>query len=415
MNELRFDCIKSLTAVKESLLLFSNVILGAWLIDELELLLARQISVDLILTERLINEVERQPFLLHELLDLRKKGASIFVETEFKEEIELELITDFSQGLSSDHKGHEIYLQNNEWQQVRIEKFREIKKNSKEYRLESEDIDIQFNASCYNAYEKDQVELVWDVKNAKKVWLENIGEVEHQSKLRLQINGDRIFKLKAINEGGQKLSSLKIAVKKRISFQYNVDFFNPASKSYSRIYDEQKKGVFGVIKGQRVRISWFADQMESLWFSEMGTVPMNGEYTYMSENIENFEFKIGLGSKFKTEKIIIQCFPIPLFREKLVTIDAQQLFQRRIGVPKTWNEQFIQHQNFRDSKLFVLQETEKRKKKLEEKVFDFLLNEGATSQRMSSLKKVIFRRLKFHFKTNNSMKGIIIKLKEYYA
>ena len=83
-----------------------------------------------------------------------------------------------------------------------------FKAKQPEYRLESDDITIEFLAESNTVCERTATKIFWEVTNATQVTIEGIGRVSSSAKTITFLN-DTILKLKATNAFQKKIKSIK--------------------------------------------------------------------------------------------------------------------------------------------------------------------------------------------------------------
>ena len=85
-----------------------------------------------------------------------------------------------------------------------------FKAQEPEYRIESDDITVEFLAESNTVCERTATKIFWEVTNATQVTIEGIGKVASSGQKTITFLNDTILRLKATNGSQKKIKSIKI-------------------------------------------------------------------------------------------------------------------------------------------------------------------------------------------------------------
>lgn len=304
-----------LKRAEQALILVIDVPITSTLTNELQRCLAKGVALHLIISRSQILEIESDPFMLHKILELRRLGAFIYdgVHTAIKNGCVLCL--DFIELVNWQEADSNVSYVELEEFLVFIEEFID---SETEYRIDSKDIRLVFSPVRINVLETESIVLEWNVSNAEKIYLKGFGEVNAKGNLKIKLPTSQFISLEATAADQRKKKVIFIQVVQDFILSYEVAFLNPSSKAYTVIPEAEREGVYGVIAGQKVKVSWNAGQSEFFQISPINSNEKIGSYEFLPTGKKEFILETRMQGKLKRKKLTIQAFPIPIFQEKLI-------------------------------------------------------------------------------------------------
>ena len=278
---------------------------------------------------------------------------------------------------------------------------------------------VDFSSKSATIFEHDKLALFWDVKNASKVKIQVIGEVNSSGTINIKLDGDQLIKLEASNDKQRKVRVISVKVVNDFAISYDLQFLNPSSKEFTSIPDENQEGVFGVISGQKARLIWDVRQADSLTIEPIGKVALNGHYDFMPKGRMEFVLKASLHFNLKQKRLIIQEFPVPVFSEKFIKIWPEHDLQSTINVDykrltmlKYLSES--RYLNFSEQTAEITKSIHEMNSALKMKYSDIVRSKASGNLEIHALKRKISARIKNYFDDEPAISEVIQSLKKYY-
>lgn len=415
------NVIQKIRNAKQAVNILIDTSISTNLISEFQALLLKGLAVNLIISRNQILEIETDPFKLYKILGLRSEGASIYdgIHSGFKNgfliQVDFAELYKFNNLLEEEVNLHNSLPEFHEW----TEFFDSFFKRELEYRLEDSDLVVNFYSKSSTIFEHDKLTLSWDVKNASKVKIEGIGEVNHLGTVNIKLDCDQLIKLEASNDRQRKVRVIFVKVVNDFAITYELQFLNPSSKEFTSIPDQNQEGVFGVISGQKTRLIWDVRQADSLTIEPIGKVALNGHYDFMPKGRMEFVLRASLNQNEKQKKLLIQEFPVPVFTEKFIKIWPQyDLFRaievddKRLNMLKFLDESG--YLNFTEQTTHITESISETSSVLKSKYSEIMRSNESGNLEIHALKNKISARITNYFDNEPSISVLIQSLKKYY-
>jgi hypothetical protein len=411
-----------ISQAKFSVKLYVGEHLDGELIEECARSVKRKVAVAIYFSDTIVGEIEEQPFIISKLYQLRDSGASIYdvsdfdntksfiCQIDFETTLEIDLIDD---GRASYFKnGESLY---NTYQRL----FDKTDHENVEFRTEQDDIVLSFNVDSPIVIEGTSITIHWKTNNASVVEIDGLGTVSDSGQQSLRILDDTIINIRASNQRQVKIKSLSINVIKQLSIDYDVQFFNPASKQYVSIKEESSSGVYGVTQGNKIKLVWDVEEAENVSIAPFDIVEKSGEHTFHANGTSEINIKANLQGNLKMTRIIIHEFPMPIFNHKLIAVDDKFLpnieFEakdlRNKAVDFLDKKGYLKYDKFTEELRGKAISYEKELISLYE---DANFQEFYNSHSIPKLNEKIKTRLKSYFKEQPSVTSMIDSMRNYY-
>ena len=312
-------------------------VLSIDLLEQLGKCLKREIACDIYVSKRGLEKTESDAFLLIHLLKLRKLGASIY-------------LSESTEGLSKilcfkDHEmiyvlqeDHENFEELHTADQGFDEYLNYFTSAEPEYRLEPDDITIEFLSESNTVYERTATKIFWEVTNATHVAIDGIGEVADSGQKTITFLNDTILKLKATHGSQKKIKSLKVNTISEFKIGYEVQFRNPSSNEFVAMNESQYAGVFGIAKGYDVRLTWEVAHADTVNVKPFGFYENQGSHIFNSDGSIEINIEAKFRGKSKNQKILICSFPTPVFERKFIDLNPNILKELEINIDDVRNK-----------------------------------------------------------------------------
>ncbi len=390
-------------------------------VDLLEYLgdcLRRDVACDIFLSKFELQRIDSDVFLLNHVLKLRKLGAFIYS-------------SESSKGLNKilcyvDHKIIYSFIGSRESFAEILDSDKEFNQNLKffkvqepEYRIESDDITIEFLAESNTVCELTATKIFWKVTNATQANIEGIGKVTSSGQKTITFLNDTILKLKATNGSQKKIKSIKVSTISEFKIEYEIQFRNPSSKEFVMMKESQYPGVFGIAKDYDIRLIWKIVHADKVNIRPFGFCENEGTYIFKSDGSLEINIEANFRDIAKNKRILIYSFPIPVFERKYIKINENILQKLKINIAdlRTKTLHFLKEgdtNNFRD----YIDEMYIKSKSIESALLQKM--EGSDFKKFyerHSIPKLLKNRkstLLNHFKSNSKIINKIKSLSNYY-
>ncbi len=327
---------------KSALSIYLDFSIDQSLIELFRSALQRGIVVDLILSVHSTQKVEQNPFLLKNLFELKSKGLNIFRDhksVSFEGE-KCIIETDFKK----------TYLIKKDFQIEQINGtpfeylFKEVSsKEESKFHTDQSDIKATFFANNTTVFRNGSTIINWDVENAEAVKINGIGEVETSSSMKVQILENTILILTATNKKQQFKRAIFLKAIENIQIDFDIQFLNPASKKFVSLKtDEDTEGVFGITKGQQVKLLWNVNHADQVKIDPFNFDQKKGEHIFRPNGSLEINIQASLQGKAVNQRIIIHEYPMPVFTEKLIDIDSDFVSKSEISI-KNYREEAYEY------------------------------------------------------------------------
>ncbi len=205
--------------------------------------------------------------------------------------------------------------------QEQLLEFEHYKQTGTPFKVEKGDIQIRIKVSEPLVMIGDSVELSWEVDEAEKVIIQGLGKVEAYGRKRIRLEKDTIIKIGASNARHSQIKALLVKVSdENLKIPYDLEFLSAGTKQYrSLIQSDIHPHVYGISQGNQVKLSWqvpVAKEVKILPFGITGTA---GEFIFIPSASLTIEIHATMKDRTYIRKIQVLVFPIPVFKEKLIS------------------------------------------------------------------------------------------------
>ncbi len=311
--------------------LYLEIGLSVDLLEQLGKCLRREIACDIYLSKLGFKRIESDALILIHLLELRKLGAFIYLSERADGLNKILCFKDFEiiYTLADDQKNFtEIHTSDKEFEQSLIF-FTSVEP---EYRLEPDDITVEFFIESNTVYERTATKIFWEVTNATHVTIEGIGEVEPSGQKTITFLNDTILKLRATHGDQKKIKSLKVSTINEFKIEYEIQFRNPASNEFVAMNESRHAGVFGIAKGYDIRLTWKVTHADTVNVRPFGFYENEGAHIFNSDGSLEINIEAKFRGKIINKKILIYSFPIPVFERKFINLNENILKKMEINI-----------------------------------------------------------------------------------
>ncbi len=388
------------------------------LLSECIPLLKKFISVDFLCSESLIQRIEADPFLLSRLYQLRNLGANFYAVP--NNETILICEADFKKSLV-------IYL-NEQGEKYSIEQFDHVSvhhdwiegivSSQKEFKTEVEDIHLWFAVEDQLVLQQQKTILRWDVANVHHLTLVGVGSVSLEGQKTIQVLNDTIVTLLARNKTQIKMKSIFIKSIKKLVLNYHLQFYNVSAKRFEGLEEIHDSGVFGVIKGSKLKLIWEIESSGGVKISPFNINVKKGEHEFLVNDF--MEIKIWSESQEQvTQKTLrIQEFPVPVFKHEFIEVKDQFIEDKTI-VLNDFQQQafdFISRKGHLGNSLMeqVILKNELIESGIKANSQALGFDDFYKENSVSKMNQAVKRRLLNYFRERPSITNLIKDLRNYY-
>ena len=293
--------------------------------------LRRDVACDIYLSKLELQRIDSDIFILIHLLKLRKLGAFVYLSKS-------------NEGLNKIlcYKDYEIiyaFTRDNEsFSEIPItskqfdENLNFFKAAEPEYRLESDDITIEFLIESNTVFERTATKIFWEVNNATHITIDGIGKVASSGQKTITFLNDTILKLKATNGDQKKIKSIKVSTISEFKIEYQIEFRNPSSNEFVAMKESQYPGVFGIAKEYDIRLIWKVANADKVNVRPFGFYENKGTHIFKPDGSLEINIEAQFRDITKNKKILIYSFPIPVFERKFIKLNDNVLQKMEINI-----------------------------------------------------------------------------------
>jgi hypothetical protein len=387
------------------------------LIEILNSALQRALVIDLVLSDSTVKKVEQNPFILKSLFQLRNKGLNIYQTdaSSFFEDCSIIIQTDFKDSL----------LIKRDFQLEKLSKvpfktiFEEIvNKQKNHFHTDIGSIKASFFAANNILFRGSKTDINWEVSNSENVRISGIGEVIEKSSKSVQVLEDTVLVLTASNKKQHFKKALFLKAIENMHIKYDVLFLNPASKKYVSLNTEEKNhGVFGVSRGQKIKLIWSVENAEQVQISPFNVVQNAGNHIFNIEGSIAITIQASLQDQHASERIIIHEYPMPVFTEKFVNIDSDFLSKMEFKMHHYSRKasQYLDQSQLSNAEGFnkeIYKEIKNQEKKLIALSTELSFSNFYREHSIEKMNKSVLNRLKAYFKDQPDVVKMINLLKK---
>lgn len=391
--------------VEHSLLLSTSGLISGEILEPCLVLAEKGIAIELYIEQGNEEYLTKNPFILNKCCLLINNGASISIVPKQMNKYSWQCITDFKE---YSHNTENIELIDFPIESIEFQDsilfFEKLKNEALPYLVEKGDIQIIFKTSDTLLLNGDFVEIYWEVENATTVIIQGLGEVNAYGSKRIKLEKDTILKIGASNGRQSKIKAVFIKIlDKNIKIPYDIKFKNGENDQYiSLINSELYPHVYGVSKGNMVKLSWNIPDAESIKILPFNCSNRYGDFIFSPDSTISIEIHITLKQKLFIRKIQLLVFPIPIFKEKIASLKFLNANIFSIPIPNRNNDKINA----------ILAFEKKRNSELNKKISDKYLSIESKKINLKNTNNSFFSNLKEKYFTK---KEIVNELKSIHA
>jgi hypothetical protein len=309
-------------------------------------LVEKGIAIELFLDSENQLYLEENNFLFNKCSQFVNKGGSIFMTPNPAELRFWQCIVDFKEySYYSLEEEKVIYKYEKDlpfFQNAFID-FETKKQAGKPYLVEKGDIEIRVTLSDALIMLGDPIELSWEVDGADKVIVQGVGRVEAYGRKKIRLEKNTILKIGASNERQSKIKAILVKVSDDLKISYDIGFIGVGTKEYcSLVNSDIYPHVYGISTGNQLKLKWDVPLAKDVKIMPFGIMKSKGEYTFTPSSSFNIEIYGTVKEKIYIRKIQILLFPIPIFKEKLISTFPFINKKYNISIPRLQKEKIEQ-------------------------------------------------------------------------
>jgi hypothetical protein len=368
----------------------------------------RGIAIELYLDNRHIHFLEENPYVLNACIQLITKGACVFSVASGQQSA-TNFMLDFRRyGWSTADKLHfeaDQSIETMEFQRMLI-LFDTLKKQSSSYLIRKDDIQIDYTLSNDTILSGDSIELTWQIKNASKVIIQGLGEVNAFGRTYIKPEQDTIIKIGAYNKQQVQLKAFMVRVADiRENLQYDIGFIDEHTKEYtSLVNSDLHPHVYGVSKGHRMRLHWQITKAQEVHISPFNKKNTSGIIEFIPTESMTIEIQAVFNATTFVRNIQILLFPIPVLSNPVMPIDV--LTQTRFSLPKP--------KGFSAHAQSVKQAEQERYQSLNNSLTSYAKKLRTSDRTFLQLTKDVFVRLKNTYASRTEIVEELKSIESYY-
>jgi hypothetical protein len=361
--------------------------------------LRRDLVIDFFISDQTIQWMEENPFLLNKLLELRYKGLNVYQASNFNNDSEAICQIDFKHTLICDHQSNSKEIEGIPYESL----FATCDHGNHEYRPDESSITISFKPDENILFKGKSTLISWEVHKADNIKIPGFGEVKNSGSEKVQVLNDTMLVLQASNKKQLKRKSIFLQAIENIQINYDIQFLNPASKKFVSLKtDEDTEGVFGITKGQQVKLIWNVQHADQVKIFPFDFTQKKGEHIFRPNGSLEISIQASLQDKTVNQRIIIHEYPMPVFTEKLANIDSDFISKTEISI-KNYRAQayeFVNQNQMLDNEVFtkdIKSRINQQEKSLMGLYDQLSFNDFYKEHSVEKLNKSVVDRLKSYF------------------
>ena len=290
--------------------------------------------------------LEENTFLFKKCSQLVNKGGCVFLISNTADFRFWECMVDFREySYYSLEEEKVIYKEEKDLPvfQNALIAFERRKKESKPYLVEKGDIAIRINLSDEVIMLGDPVELSWEVEGADKVVVQGVGRVEAYGRKKIRLEKNTILKIGASNERQSRIKAVLVKVSDELKIVYDIGFISAGTKQYSSLVNSDiYPHVYGISEGNQLKLKWEVPLAKDVKIIPFNILKSKGEFIFTPSASFDIEIHGTIKEKIYIRRIQILLFPIPVFRDKLISVFPFTNKKYDISVPLLQKEKIEQ-------------------------------------------------------------------------
>ncbi len=407
-------------AAKKSIKFYNNDRLPVPLIESFSRLLEKRICVDIFINQNVSLKTKKDPFYVYKLIGLTKSGGNLYLGKQFEDSKCILCLRDYAEVLRINTESHKIELLTpdlDDFDSI-FSLFDKVHFSLDQLHQEIGDIAIDFSSDDKILLKNSTVHFGWNVQNATSVEIDGIGAVDSSGYNQFTIVQDQIINIYATNENSIKINSFYFAVAEAPRIYYDVQFLNPSSKQFVSLPEDSGKGVFGVSKGNKVRVIWEVKNAQTCRIEPFDSAEFQGQEEFFVEGTFRLEISAALQGMNESKRIIIQEFPVPIFEESMIQIQPGFLQNRLIEVSdrRYGALEFLEEKGvLGEGNLINLRSrVDQASEQFEQRFQSLLFEDFYKKHSITRVNNSIFERVTDYFRNDSSIVEVVKSMQRYY-
>jgi len=186
--------------------------------------------------------------------------------------------------------------------------FNNILSNSEKVQPKIKSIELKLNSNKTIIHRSDIITLGWSVKNADIFQITpSHNLIKNNGSIKVQLQKDTMFKLKAQNKKEQLTKLLFVRVLNQKILNIDVKVYDPIVENYIFLKPiaNAKSEKYFCYKNQKVVISWHYEKSVEVFEKRIGKLQKNEVYSFTINETKNFRFEYKLKNKNISNNITI--------------------------------------------------------------------------------------------------------------
>lgn len=396
------DLLRRISVCKQVIQVHVNTAIDTALLDACIQQQEKGLAVVLVMSELNRPHLENNPFLLNRCLQLRKKGAALYITDTYPDTLLYVCISDYRQ-VSHFHGSDTIHTAE-ACDAVRkaVYRFNALVRNSLPFHVPTDGIRITLDVSEDLVLRDSYVNLTWQVYGADTVIIEGLGEVEHAGQRQVLLTETTLFKVGAYNNRDVSVAATNVWVTQKTVIDYDIGFVSAQTNVfYSLVKAENGSDTYGTVAGNRICLRWRVLHAAHVHILPFNITAHEGEHTFSTSTSLDISVTAHVDQQALTRKITLLAFPIPVFRDKLLSLAS------RTPLP-TLTPDAVQMLTL------TLRDSEKRYHNLVKKIHRYTFHQASKKPTLEKLNAFVFRYLKRMNAGKEGVRKTIESIEHYY-
>ena len=237
---------------------------------------------------------------------------------------------------------------------------------------------------------------------ADVVIIAELGEMEHTGQRHVLLTETTLFKVGAYNARNACITATNVWVTQKTVIDYDIGFVSAQTNTfYSLVKAENGSDTYGTVAGNRICLRWRVLHAAHVHILPFNIATHEGEYTFSTSVPLDISITAQVDQQILTRKITLLAFPIPVFRDKLLSLAP------RTPVP-------VPGPDATHTLTLTLRESEKRYHSLIKKIHHYTFNKADKKPTLEKLNAFVFQYLKRMHTRKEGVRNVIESIEHYY-
>ena len=313
------DFLAFISKTKKHLTVYLGVNFDEQVIDYLEFLASKKVSIQLLIDKKSHDFLLAQPLILHRLLSIRSDDLTILGKKNEILQYEVAVIKDFDNVLiTTTDSSFFSQLSEQKGGQV-CRDFNSFISDSSLYRSTNEAIDLFIELSHDVVSIGSTIGLNWQSNNTTEVEVQGNKIATSSGSIKFEVFEDTILVITGRIALRRFTKKLFVRVLNGLAIKYDLEYQNPISKEFVSLKkDSNYPNVFGVAHASFVRFSWVIETADQVSIQPWGHTKKVDTYLFQVNEKMEVVINATLGGTKETIVVTIQQFPVPLFEGRFI-------------------------------------------------------------------------------------------------